>query len=485
MSPFLVVSIIVAYFLMLILVAHFTNKKSSASDFYTASKSSPWYVVAFGMIGASLSGVTFISIPGWVGVTQFSYMQVVFGYLLGYLFIAFVLMPLYYKLNLTTIYTYFLNRVGPKAHKTASLFFILSRVVGASFRLYLVAMVLQLSVFEPMNLKVPFFVIVAITVGLIWLYTQKGGIKTIVYTDTLQTLFMLLSVGITIYFIGDSMQLSLGQLFKEVANSEFSKTFFFDDVNAKTYFWKQFLSGAFIAVVMTGMDQDMMQKNLTCKSIGDAQKNLLSMSFSLVFVNLMFLSLGALLFVYANKVGFEIPEKTDALFPTLAMNGSFGTVVAISFILGLVAAAYSSADSALTSLTTSFSLDILNLNENNTETRNKVHLGFSILLVLVITAFGSINNESVISELFTVAGFTYGPILGMFAFGLISKHKTRDELVPIVAVLAPILSYVLKVNSETWFNGYKFGFELLIVNGALTFFGMHIIRLFNKKSSKI
>lgn len=484
MSPLLVVSIIGAYFLVLIAIAHFTSKKSSASDFYTASKSSPWYVVAFGMIGASLSGVTFISIPGWVGSTQFSYMQVVFGYLLGYLFIAFVLMPLYYKLNLTTIYTYFLTRVGPKAHKTASLFFILSRVVGASFRLYLVAMVLQLSVFEPMNLKVPFFVIVAITVGLIWLYTQKGGIKTIVYTDTLQTLFMLVSVAITIYFIGDSMQLSFTDLISKVSESNFSQILFFDDVNSKQYFWKQFLSGAFIAVVMTGMDQDMMQKNLTCKSIGDAQKNMLSMSFSLVFVNLMFLSLGALLFIYAQEVTFEIPSKTDALFPTLAMNGTFGTVVAISFILGLVAAAYSSADSALTSLTTSFSLDILGLNENETKTRNYVHLGFSVLLVVVITIFGSINNESVISELFTVAGFTYGPILGLFAFGLISKHQTADRLVPVVAVIAPILSYLLKVNSADWFNGYQFGFELLIVNGALTFIGLHIIRLFSKNPIK-
>ncbi|PKP47762.1 MAG: sodium:solute symporter [Bacteroidetes bacterium HGW-Bacteroidetes-12] len=475
MNPFVVVGFIAGYFLLLVLISYFTTKGADNNDaFFIGSKQSSWYLVAFGMIGASLSGVTFISIPGWVGVSGFSYMQVVFGYFFGYVIIATVLMPLYYRMQLTSIYTYLEERFGFYAYKTGASFFLLSRVVGASFRLFLVASVLQLLIFDAWN--IPFFVTVAITILLIWLYTNKGGIKTIVWTDSFQTLFMLIAVGISIYSISSSLNLSFSGLITEVKNSSYSQIFFFDNINDNRHFIKQFLSGIFIAIVMTGLDQDMMQKNLSCKNIGDAQKNMFSFSVVLIFVNLIFLVLGALLFIYAQKMNIAIPEKTDHLFPIIATQ-HLSVFAGVFFILGLIAAAYSSADSALTSLTTSVCVDFLDIQrkENGNKIRKQVHVLVSIVLFGVILIFNALNDESVISSLFKAAGYTYGPLLGLYSFGLLLKYKVKDYLVPFVCILAPIVSFLINLNSETLFNGYKFGFEILIVNGLLTFLGLLLI----------
>jgi len=481
MNPFVVVSFIAGYFLLLVLISYFTTKGADNNDaFFIGSKQSSWYLVAFGMIGASLSGVTFISIPGWVGVSGFSYMQVVFGYFFGYVIIATVLMPLYYRMQLTSIYTYLEERFGFYAYKTGASFFLLSRVVGASFRLFLVASVLQLLIFDAWN--IPFFVTVAITILLIWLYTNKGGIKTIVWTDSFQTLFMLIAVGISIYSISSALDLSFLGLIAEIKSSSYSQIFFFEQVNDDRHFVKQFLSGIFIAIVMTGLDQDMMQKNLSCKNIGDAQKNMFSFSVVLIFVNLIFLVLGALLFIYAQKMNIAIPEKTDHLFPIIATQ-HLSVFAGIFFILGLIAAAYSSADSALTSLTTSVCVDFLDIQkkENGKKIRKQVHVLVSIVLFGVILIFNALNDESVISSLFKAAGYTYGPLLGLYSFGLLLKYKVKDYLVPFVCILAPIVSFLINLNSETLFNGYKFGFEILIVNGLLTFLGLLMI---SKKTEK-
>ncbi|MDA0176064.1 sodium:solute symporter [Mesoflavibacter profundi] len=475
MSSSQIILLIAAYFGVLILISYFTGKKSGNDAFFKGNKQSPWYVVAFGMIGASLSGVTFISVPGWIEASQFSYMQVVFGYMLGYLVIGTVLLPLYYKMNLTSIYTYLEERFGNYAYKTGASFFLLSRIVGASFRLYLVANVLQLILFD--DLGIQFWQTVTITVLLIWLYTFKSGIKTIVWTDTLQTLFMLIAVGVAIYFVSSEMDLGGQSIFAFVNDSELSKMFFFDDIKSANYFWKQFLSGAFIAIVMTGLDQDMMQKNLTCKTLKDAQKNMFWFTLVLTAVNFLFLSLGLLLTVYAQQNGIDAHK--DDLFPILAKN-HLGIGVFIFFLLGLIAAAYSSADSALTSLTTSFSIDILDIEkkhnaEKQVKIRKRIHVMISVLLILVIIAFKYIiKDESVISKLFVFAGYTYGPLLGLYAFGLFTKWHVKDKFIPIIAILSPILSYIISVNSLKWF-GFEFGFFILILNGFLTFLGLLFI----------
>ena len=475
MSSSQIILLIAAYFGVLILISYFTGKKSGNDAFFKGNKQSPWYVVAFGMIGASLSGVTFISVPGWIEASQFSYMQVVFGYMLGYLVIGTVLLPLYYKMNLTSIYTYLEERFGNYAYKTGASFFLLSRIVGASFRLYLVANVLQLILFD--DLGIQFWQTVTITVLLIWLYTFKSGIKTIVWTDTLQTLFMLIAVGVAIYFVSSEMDLGGQSIFAFVNDSELSKMFFFDDIKSANYFWKQFLSGAFIAIVMTGLDQDMMQKNLTCKTLKAAQKNMFWFTLVLTAVNFLFLSLGLLLTVYAQQNGIDAHK--DDLFPILAKN-HLGIGVFVFFLLGLIAAAYSSADSALTSLTTSFSIDILDIEkkhnaEKQVKIRKRIHVMISLLLILVIIAFKYIiKDESVISKLFVFAGYTYGPLLGLYAFGLFTKWHVKDKFIPIIAILSPILSYIISVNSLKWF-GFEFGFFILILNGFLTFLGLLFI----------
>ena len=473
MTTTVILTTIFSYFLLLILVSFFTGKSDSNDSFFLGDKKSPWYIVAFGMIGASLSGVTFISVPGWVEASQFSYMQMVFGYLAGYLVIATVLMPLYYRLNLTSIYTYLKDRFGNSSYKTAASFFLLSRVIGASFRLYLVANVLQLFVCD--SLDIPFWQTVLITILLIWVYTFRSGIKTIIWTDTLQTLFMLLAVGMSVYLISEDMNLSFTSFISTVKDSEYSQIFFWE---GKNHFVKQFLAGMFMAIVMTGLDQDMMQKNLSCKNIKEAQKNMLWFSVVLVFVNLLFLSLGALLYIYANKNGIVF-DKADDLFPTVVNSGTLGVSVAVIFILGLIAAAYSSADSALTSLTTSFCVDILGFDSSDSrkqvKTRKMVHLGFSLLLFAVILLFKLKNDDSVVSSLFKAAGYTYGPLLGLYAFGMATKLKIKDVYVPIVCVLSPFLTYYIADNSLEWFN-YEFGFELLILNGAITFIGLDSLR---------
>jgi solute:Na+ symporter, SSS family len=470
-----IILLIVSYFGVLILISYFTSKKKDNDTFFKANKQAPWYVVAFGMIGASLSGVTFISVPGWVEASQFSYMQVVLGYIVGYLVIATVLLPLYYKLNLTSIYTYLEARFGKSSYKTGASFFLISRIVIASFRLYLVANVLQIIIFN--EIGIAFWQTVTITVLLIWLYTFKSGIKTIIWTDIFQTLFMLIAVVVTIYFVSEELGLNSKNLLGYILDNNLSKTFFFDDYKLGNYFWKQFISGAFIAIVMTGLDQDNMQKNLTCKSLKDAQKNMFWFTIVLTIVNFLFLSLGLLLTVYAQQLGIDVHK--DDLYPILAKN-YLGAGVLSFFIIGLIAAAYSSADSALTSLTTSFSIDILDIEkkynlEKQISIRKNIHIAISFVLILVIISFKYlIKDESIISKLFLFAGYTYGPLLGLYAFGLFTKLKVRDKLVPIVAIASPILSYFISINSIKWF-GFDFGFFVLILNGFLSFLGLILI----------
>lgn len=482
-SPSTILLFIALYFAVLILISWWTSRNANNDSFFIGNKKSPWYLVAFGMIGTSLSGVTFISIPGVVGNLdslngQFSYMQVVFGYLLGYFVIATVLMPLYYRMQLTSIYGYLEQRFGRSSYKTGASFFLLSRSIGASFRLFLVAIVLQKFIFAPWN--IPFPVTVLFTLLLIWIYTFKGGIKTIVWTDTLQTLFMILAVLISIYFIMQELNLDFSGMVSSIRESNYSQMFFFEDYKADNYFWKQFISGAFISIVMTGLDQDMMQKNNSCKNIKEAQLNMFSFSVILVFVNLIFVSLGALLYIYSESKGIAIPDRTDYLFPTLALQ-HFPMFVGVVFILGLIAAAYSSADSALTALTTSFCVDILDFekkeqDEELQKTRYKVHIAFTAFIFFIILVFKYLLEDDVISSLFKAAGYTYGPLLGLYAFGLFSKWKVHDKWVPVVCIVSPIISYIINLKSADWFNGYQFGFEILILNGALTFLGLLLLK---------
>ncbi|MFT5249532.1 MAG: SSS family solute:Na+ symporter [bacterium] len=476
MQPIYIILLIVAYFSVLIFISYLTGKSADNKTFFKANNSSPWYLVAFGMVGASLSGVTFISVPGWVEAQSMSYMQMVLGYIVGYAVIGLVLLPLYYRLNLTSIYTYLQNRFGDYSYKTGASFFLLSRTIGASFRLFLVANVLQLLLFDAYG--VPFWVTVTITIALIWLYTFKGGMKTIVWTDTLQTLFMLIAVGVCIYTI--SSELEITNIFSYVADSEFSKTFFFEDVNAGNYFWKQFLAGAFVSIVMTGLDQDMMQKNLTCRNLKDAQKNMFWFTIVLVIVNFFFLALGILLTDYAQKNGIDAHK--DELFPILATKGTLGLATAIFFLLGLIAAAYSSADSALTALTTSFSIDILEIDKKKSEKdqekiRKRIHILFSLVLIGTILIFKYfIADASVIAKIFTFANYTYGPLLGLYAFGLFTKLKVKDKAVPFICFASPFLTYLVSFLCLNYFN-FDFGFALLILNGFITFIGLSLFKI--------
>ena len=474
MNANIILLIFIIYFLVLLFISNLTSKKSNFTDFFNANRSSPWYLVAFGMIGTSLSGVTFISVPGEVGSSNFSYFQVVLGYLVGYYVIAKVLLPLYYKHNLISIYTYLEDRFGFYSYKAGAFFFLLSRTIGASFRLFLVAGVLQIAIFNQLGL--PYFFSVLLTILLIWIYTFKGGIKTIVWTDALQTFFMLSAVVITIVIITDKMNISLYESFHMVKNSSYSNIFYFD-WRAGNDFFKQFISGAFIAIVMTGLDQDMMQKNLTCRNLGDAQKNIFWFCVILVVANLLFLFLGALLYLYSESVNFQLPTSTDDLYPLLALN-ELGFLTSIIFILGIIAAAYSSADSALTSLTTSFSIDFLDIQKRDNKRRIRllVHIGFSILLFIVILIFNEINDESVINSIFKAAGYTYGPLLGLFSFGIFTKYKIKDKFVFFVCLISPLISYLVNIYSEELLFGYRFGFEILLLNGLLTFVGLFLIK---------
>lgn len=483
MTPIQILILIACYFGVLLLISYFTGKNDSNSDFFQAGKQSPWYVVAFGMVGASLSGVTFISVPGWIEGSQFSYFQVVMGYLFGYFVVAFVLMPIYYRLNVTSIYEYLNERFGIVSHKTGAFFFFVSRVLGAAFRLFLVAIVLQQFVFDDLGVRFEFTVVISIL--LIWIYTNKGGIKTIVWTDTLQTLFMILAVCLSIFLINKELGWSFTDfLFSEEFKS-YNKVLFTEDFLARNYFIKSFLGGMFITICMTGLDQDMMQKNLTCKTLKDAQKNMVSFSFVLVIVTLLFMVLGALLFIFANRNGIAIPlmdgaPKTDLLFPEIALNSGLGLLLSITFMLGLIAAAYSSADSALTSLTTSFCIDFLDIDKKpafkQKQIRKRIHVVMSIVLIIVIIIFKYVLDRNVIDGLLTVAGYTYGPLLGLFAFGIFTKYKIHDKLVWIVALASVIVTTILGNIPSDNLGGYVIGYELLPINGLITFLGLILIR---------
>jgi Na+/proline symporter len=484
MSPTLIFVIFVVYTVFLFFITWLTSRKATNRAFFIGNKESPWMVVAYGMIGASLSGVTFMSVPGWVGATQFSYMMVVFGYLVGYFVIATVLMPMYYRLNLTSIYSYLEKRFGFWSYKTGAFYFLLSRTIGASFRMFLVVNVLQVFVFDAWG--IPFWVTTMIFIILILLYTYKGGIKTIIWTDTVQTTFMLLALLVTIGLILNDLGTGFPGMLREILESGYSKMVF-TEWGDRRFFLTQFMSGAFIAIVMTGLDQEMMQKNLSCRSLRDAQKNMFSFSAVLMVVNFLFLFLGALLYIYATSKGIDVPARSDDLFPMIAIK-FLGPVAGVVFLVGLISAAYPSADGALTSLTTSFSIDFIGLNkkEHLTEKERQqirylVHIAFATLLLLVIILFRAINDQAVIDKLFTIAGYTYGPLLGLYAFGLFTKFKVRDRFVPVVAVLSPVICYLLSQFSEVLFNGYRFGFELLIVNGFITFAGLLLLRVKREK----
>jgi Na+/proline symporter len=427
------------------------------------------------MIGTSISGLTFISVPGAVGKTSFTYFQLILGHSLGYLTIALVLMPLYYRMNLISIYGYLEKRFGFWSYKTGSAFFLLSRTIGSAARLYLAVNVLQIAIFAPIG--VPFVVTVFISIALIWLYTHRGGVQTIIWTDTLQTLFLLIALFITIYLVGQQMNMGLGDMIQTISDSKYSHMFEWDWKNPH-FFGKDFFAGVFIAIVMTGLDQDLMQKNLTCKSIGEAQKNMFWFYWVLLFINILFLSLGALLYIYAQANHISIPAKTDELYPMLALGGQFGTLAAVTFLLGIIAASYASSDSALTALTTSFCIDFLSIEkfkeEKRTKLKHRVHLGFSLLFFVVIGLFHLFNNQELIAAVFNLAGYTYGPLLGLFSFGLFTKLQVRDKLVPIVCVGSPILTFILETQSQSIFGG--FGFAKLILNGSVCFLLLWLIR---------
>ncbi|MFD1001925.1 sodium:solute symporter [Ohtaekwangia kribbensis] len=476
MTPTLVAIIMIVYFGALIFISVITSRGADTNTFFTANRQSPWYLVAFGMIGSSLSGVTFISVPGNVGKIGFGYFQVVLGYLVGYWLIIGILMPLYYRLNLISIYTYLEQRFNFWTYKTGAFFFLVSRTIGSSLRLFLAATVLQLFLFDAWN--VPFFVTVATTILLIWIYTFKGGVKTIVWTDSFQTIFLISAVCIAVWQIASQLGMSFGEMVSTIRSSEYSKMFYFDDPNSTQFFWKQFLGGAFITLTMTGMDQEIMQKNLTCKNLGEAQKNMFWFSLLLVVVNLLFITLGALLYMYSSKNNIPLPAASDELFPRLAIN-ELGLAVGVFFLLGITASSYASADSALAGLTTSFCIDFLNFKDKPEAVKRRqkfmVHLGFSFLFLIIILVFKEINKRSVIDAVLNIAGYTYGPLLGLFAFGLFTKLQVRDKLVPIVCVLSPAISYLLSLNSEKLFGGYKIGLEILLINGMITFLGLWLI----------
>jgi Na+/proline symporter len=478
-NPVTIFFVFLTYTALLFVVTWITARRATNRAFFTGNKASPWFVVAFGMIGASMSGVTFMSVPGWVGSTQFSYMAVVIGYIFGYIVIATVLMPLYYRLNLTSIYSYLETRFGFWSYKSGSFYFILSRLIGASFRMFLIVNVLQVFVFDAWH--IPFGVTVMIFILLILLYTFKGGIKTIIWTDMIQTTFMLLALVFSIGFIIRILGTSLPAMSMDVFHSSYTKMIF-TDWHDRHFILKQILSGAFIAIVMTGLDQEMMQKNLSCRSLKDAQKNMFTFTGIMVIVNFVILFLGAVIFIYTDRMGIKIPAHTDDLFPMIAIH-NLGPVAGMVFLIGLISAAYPSADGALTALTTCFSIDFLGLDKKTgldekqkRRLRYIVHIGFALILLMIIVGFRAINDRAVIDKLFTIAGYTYGPLLGLYAFGLFMPYNIKDRWVPLVVIVSPVLCYFLSTFSTLLFNGYVFGFELLLVNGFITFAGLFMLR---------
>jgi Na+/proline symporter len=476
-SPYATLGIIGAYFAVLALISWLTTRRVQADSFYLGSRRAPWYVIAFGMIGSSLSGVTFISVPGMVGASQLSYVQMVLGFVLGYVVVAQALLPLYYRLGLTSIYTYLRVRFGRYSYKTGASFFILSRLLGSSIRLLVVAIVLQAMVFD--KLGIPFTVNVCFTIGLIFLYTHKGGIKTIIWTDMLQTFALLFTLALCMVGLAQAMGLSAGGMWTLVRESELVRVFFFDNPDDKRYFFKQFLAGVFTTITMTGLDQDMMQKNLSCKNLRDAQRNMHAYGFAFLPVNLLFLTLGVMFYAFIARNGLAVPGKPDEIFPYIATGGFLHPLVSVLFTVGVIAAAYSSADSAIAALTTSFTIDMLELKNDDPHLRRKrrwVHAGMSAASLLLILAFNFFYSESIINTVYKVASYTYGPLLGLFAFGLFTKVQVRDRWVPLVAILSPLLSFAFSELAPVLFNGYEVGFELLIINGLITFVGLLLLR---------
>lgn len=465
--------IIAAYFGALLIISYFASKKSSDNDaFFLGNRQSPWFLVAIAMVGTSISGVTFVSVPGMVRGFDMTYMQMVFGFTVGYFIIAYVLLPLYYRLNLTTIYGYLEQRFGKYSYKTGASFFILSKIIGAAARLYLVAIILQTLVFDQWN--IPFYVTVTGIILLIWTYTFRSGIRAIIWTDTLQTSCLILGAILIIWQVATKMDMNLPEIVSTISNNEHSRIFVFDDWASKQNFFKQFLSGIFITIVMTGLDQDMMQKNLTCKSLKDAQKNMITYGFAFTPINLIFLSLGVLLLVFASQFNIMLPEQSDQILPMLATE-YLGLPVLIFFTIGIIAAAFSSADSALTALTTSVCVDLLNIKREDAvkakKTRKKVHIAVSFVFLLVILLINYIHQENILDTIYKVASYTYGPLLGLFFFGLFSKINIRDKFVPIVCILAPVISYTLEYILLQRYE-YKVGYEILLFNGLLTALGL-------------
>ena len=483
MDTLLIFLIFAGYSFLLLLVGYITSRKADNTTFFNAGRSSPWFVVSYGMIGASLSGITFISVPGNVLHTQFSYLVMVFGYLAGYILIATILLPLYYRLNLISIYAYLRERFGYYAHKTGATFFLLSRIIGASLRMYIVVSILQYLIFE--HWGIPFWITVLFFVMLIWAYTFKGGIKTVVWTDTLQTTFMLASVVLTVYVISRSLNMSVFDLWEKISEAGYTKTFYLTEWQDPKYYLKMFLGGMFIALAMTGLDQDMMQKNLTCRNLKDARKNVITLGIILIPINFLFLFLGAVLYYYAEQYHLELPQDTDKIFSTVVFH--LGMVPGAVFLVGLIAAAYSSADSALTSLTTSFSLDILEIDRmpagkaKKEKIRKAVHIAVSLLIVMLILVLHTYKDDAIITILFKLAGYTYGPLLGLYSFGLFTKRKVPDKVIPWLAVASPLLTWYVNAHSQEWFWNYEFGFELLILNAAIMFAGLFI---FSKKQGE-
>lgn len=466
----LIIITVLIYFLALIGFSRITGHKADNNTFFRGNRQSPWYMVAFGMVGASISGITFVSVPGMVLTSNMSYLQTCLGFILGYFVVALVLLPIYYKSGLTTIYTYLGTRLGKRSYKTGAAFFLLSKLAGSAVKFYVVCMLLQRFVLDAVG--IPFIVNVTVMVALIWLYTRKGGIKTLVWTDTFQTLCMFTALVLIIGHVMQMLGMTASEAISTVWADSHSRIFVFDDWVSKQNFWKQFISGIFIVIVMTGLDQDMMQKNLTCKTLREAQKDMCCYGFAFVPVNLLFLFLGVLLIYLAQHTGTLLPTRGDELMPMFAATGVLGQTVVVLFTIGVVAASFSSADSALTALTTCFCVDIC-AQSHNEQLRKRAHLGIALVFVLFILGFKVVNSTSVIDAIYILCSYTYGPLLGLFAYGLFTRRAVSDAAVPYIAVGAPIVCGLLDYGTRTWL-GYQFGYELLLLNGLITFAGLWI-----------
>ncbi|KAA6325722.1 sodium:solute symporter [termite gut metagenome] len=489
MNPISVLVTIAIYFAILFLISFLSGRKADNEGFFVGNRKFAWYVVAFAMIGSSISGVTYVSVPGMVATNGFAYLQMVLGFVVGQFIIAFVLVPLFYRMNLVSVYEYLENRFGISSYKTGAWFFFISKMLGAAVRLFLVCLTLQLLVFHPLGL--PFVLNVAATVALVWLYTFRGGVKSLIWTDLLKTFCLVVSVILCIYYIASDLHLSFNGMIKTITDSDLSRLFFFDDVNDKRFFFKQFFAGVLTMIAMTGLDQDMMQRNLSCKNFKDSQKNMITSGISQFFIILLFLMLGVLLYTYTGQSRLPTPQdvatsniKSDAVFPMIAVGGYFPAIVGILFIVGLISSAYAAAGSALTALTTSFTMDVLGIKKKReveiVKIRKRVHVGMAAVMGLVIIVFNLLNNTSVIDAVYILASYTYGPILGLFAFGIFMKGQVRDRYIPLVAILSPILCFILQRNSKAWFGRYEFSYELLIFNALFTFAGAWLLAVRKK-----